>query len=51
VLLRGIRLCEPCGHLAQLAQAKVLPGLVHRGGLRAEILIGGTIRIGDSVSP
>ena len=51
VLLRGIRLCEPCGHLAELSQAKVLPGLVHRGGLRAQILTGGTIRTGDDVEP
>lgn len=51
VLLRGIRLCEPCAHLAELAQAKVLPGLVHRGGLRAQILTGGTIRTGDDVEP
>ena len=49
VALRGIRLCEPCSHLAQLTQQKVLPGLVHRGGLRAQILNDGTIRVGDRV--
>jgi MOSC domain-containing protein YiiM len=51
VVLRGIRLCEPCGHLAEVAQAKVLPGLVHRGGLRAQVVREGVIRIGDSVEP
>lgn len=49
VTLRGIRLCEPCEHLAKLTQPGVLPGLVHRGGLRAEILNEGTIRVNDIV--
>jgi MOSC domain-containing protein YiiM len=51
VRLRGIRLCEPCGHLAELSRAKVLPGLVHRGGLRAQILTDGIIHAGDGVTP
>jgi MOSC domain-containing protein YiiM len=50
VRLRGMRLCEPCAHLEKLAASGTLRGLIHRGGLRAEILSGGTIRIGDSVS-
>ena len=49
VRLRGIKLCEPCGHLAKLTGKGVLPGLVHRGGLRAQILTDGTLRVGDSV--
>ncbi len=49
VTLRGIRLCEPCAHLAGLTQEKVLPGLVHRGGLRAQILSEGVIRTGDDI--
>jgi len=48
-LLRGIRLCEPCAHLASLTHEKVLPGLIHRGGLRAQILEGGLIRVGDAI--
>ena len=51
VLLRGLRLCEPCGHMEKLAGRPVRPGLVHRGGLRAQILTGGTIRAGDPVRP
>ncbi len=50
VLLRGLRLCEPCRHLAGLVQADLVPGLTHRGGLRAEILTTGTIRVGDPLA-
>ena len=49
VKARGLRLCEPCSHLQKLSHEKVLPGLVHRGGLRAQILIEGTIRVGEAV--
>jgi MOSC domain-containing protein YiiM len=51
VTLRGIRLCEPCDHLEGLVQKKIRPGLVHRGGLRSQILTGGTIRAGDRIEP
>ncbi|MFQ5907610.1 MAG: MOSC domain-containing protein [Thermoplasmata archaeon] len=47
VQLRGLRLCEPCRHLAGLVHKDVVPGLVHRGGLRAEILTTGILRVGD----
>src|SRR5438128_11458079 len=49
VKARGLRLCEPCAHLQRLSHEKVLPGLVHRGGLRAQILTDGMIRIGNVV--
>jgi MOSC domain-containing protein YiiM len=49
VKARGLRLCEPCKHLQKLSQEKVLPGLVHRGGLRAQILSEGTIRVGEPI--
>lgn len=49
VTLRGIRLCEPCGHLEGLTKNGVRAGLVHRGGLRAQILTEGVIRPGDPV--
>src|SRR2546422_8480696 len=49
VKARGLRLCEPCSHLQKLSHEKVLPGLVHRGGLRAQILTEGTIRIGETI--
>lgn len=51
VTLRGLRLCEPCAHLQSLTRPGVLKGLIHRGGLRAQILTAGTIRVGDAVTP
>jgi MOSC domain-containing protein YiiM len=47
----GIELCEPCNHLQKLTQPGVLRGLVHRGGLRADIVRGGRIAVGDAVEP
>jgi len=49
IRVRGLKLCEPCSHLARLSHEGVLPGLVHRGGLRAQILTEGIIRAGDAI--
>jgi MOSC domain-containing protein YiiM len=49
VVLRGIKLCEPCGHLEKLTGRSVREGLIHRGGLRAQILVGGQVQVGDPV--
>jgi MOSC domain-containing protein YiiM len=45
----GQRLCEPCSHLERLTTKGVLRGLIHRGGLRADILTDGRIRIGSAI--
>jgi MOSC domain-containing protein YiiM len=50
VTLRGVRLCEPCQYLASLTQPGVLPALIHRGGLRAQIISEGMIHIGDAIT-
>jgi MOSC domain-containing protein YiiM len=47
----GRRLCEPCAHLEQVSGSGLLRPLVHRGGLRADILVGGTIALGDKLVP
>ncbi len=50
VRVRGIRLCEPCGHLEKLSGLADLKTLFKgRCGLRGLILVGGTIRVGDRV--
>lgn len=51
VRMRGVRLAEPCVYLEQLTGlAGVRAALVHRGGLRAEILDDGELRVGDAVT-
>ena len=51
VRLLGIRLCEPCSHLESLTRKGLIAGLVHRGGLRAQVLTEGDIRVGDPIVP
>lgn len=48
---RGRRLCEPCAHLERLNDGGVLRPMVHRGGLRADVVTGGTLRVGDTLVP
>ena len=47
----GRRLAEPCSHLEKLARPGLLRPLVHRAGLRADVLRDGKISVGDSVGP
>jgi hypothetical protein len=49
--LIGRRRCEPCAHLQRLTRPGVLRALVGRGGLRADLLTTGTLRIGDAITP
>jgi len=49
VTFEGIRLCEPCSHLAAIIGDQVLTELVHQAGLRAAIVESGTVRVGDRV--
>lgn len=49
VILQGIRLCEPCEHIAQLVAPEILSGMLHKAGLRAGIVRGGIICPGDTV--
>lgn len=46
---RGIRVCAPCKPLQEMTGKPVLLGLKGRGGLRADIVTTGIIRVGDSV--
>lgn len=50
VRMRGTKLAEPCGHLENLTVPGIRKALIHRGGLRAEILSDGVIRAGDRIS-
>lgn len=50
----GQRLCEPCAHLERLTAAGGKPGvlraLIHKGGLRADVLSDGEIRVGHPIT-
>ena len=45
----GVEWCEPCNHVQSLTYDGVLKGMVHRAGLRADIVQPGTISVGDEV--
>jgi MOSC domain-containing protein YiiM len=49
----GQRLCEPCAHLERLTASAGKPGslraLIHKGGLRADVLSDGEIHVGDRI--
>lgn len=51
VLIEGIRLCPPCTHLDKVTGKALLQPLANRGGLRANILSDGMIRVGDAITP
>jgi MOSC domain-containing protein YiiM len=50
----GQRRCEPCAHLERLTAHAGKPGtlraLIRKGGLRADVLSDGEIRVGDEIS-
>lgn len=49
VRCRGVRLCEPCMSMQVYADRPILRPLVHRGGLRADFLQPGEIKVGDRI--
>ena len=49
VRMKGVKLAEPCDHLERLTEPGVTKGLVHRGGLRADLLDEGVLRVGDEI--
>ena len=50
VRCRGIETCEPCAYLARTVSPLVLPHLVHKAGLRAEVLTSGEVKIGGVIT-
>ena len=50
VVFRGLRSCPPCAYLEKATRPGVRAALENRGGLRAEIVHGGTLRIGDEIT-
>ncbi len=50
VRCEGVKPCRPCGYLDQVTGKAFERPLRGSGGLRANILVGGTIRLGDTVT-
>jgi MOSC domain-containing protein YiiM len=48
-VLVGVRDCPPCAYLEGLTRPGVKAALEGRGGLRADILREGTLRVGDEI--
>src|SRR6185295_12174373 len=45
----GLELCEPCSLFAKRTHREVLRFFVGKGGLRARIVSGGEVRVGDAI--
>lgn len=54
-LLRGVEHCDPCRNLGQalagpgVTSAEVVRAFVTSGGLRADVLVGGEVAVGDTL--
>lgn len=53
-LVQGTDLCEPCSYLggklaAELTSPEIIKAFTHRAGLRAQILEGAVVRVGDPI--
>ena len=48
--LEGIKDCPPCVHLEEMTGKQLVQALATSGGLRARIVVGGTIRVGDPLT-
>ena len=50
VVLKGLRLCEPCKYLSdKLDNEEVLSQMIHKAGLRAQIIKSGSIDLNSQV--
>ncbi len=49
-IFEGLELCEPCGLFAKRTHRQALQFFVGKGGLRARIVAGGEVRVGDRVA-
>ena len=50
ISLYGVRLCEPCASLQRRLGVSILPELVGKGGLRAQVRGSGILSEGDSLA-
>ncbi|MCK6449638.1 MAG: MOSC domain-containing protein [Alphaproteobacteria bacterium] len=50
-LLEATRLSTPCRHIVDVTGKEVFKPLINRSGLNCRILVGGIIRVGDTIEP
>lgn len=50
-LLEAFELCEPCRLFAKRTHPEAIRFFAGKGGLRAKIISGGLIRVGDAIAP
>lgn len=48
-LMRGVRPASPCRYLERRTAAGAFDAMKKRGGLRADVVEGGVIRVGDAI--
>jgi MOSC domain-containing protein YiiM len=48
-VFRGVRECQPCRYLEHVTEAGVFDALKGRGGVRADIIEEGIVRVGDTI--
>ena len=48
-VFEGLELCEPCSLFAKRTHREILKFFVGKGGLRARIVAGGRIQVGDRI--
>ncbi len=48
-VLQGARPCDPCAYIESLNRHGLLKELVDHGGLRARIVVGGMVQVGDAI--
>lgn len=48
--IRGIRPCDPCAYLESRTRPGIIRDMARKGGLRAEILVSGAVRVGDEIA-
>jgi len=50
IIFEGLELCEPCTKFSKKTYPEILRFFVHRGGLNARIIQGGTLNVGDEIA-
>ena len=51
VILKGVEFCKGCKHLEEYTKCEgIIKSLLDHGGIRAEVIEGGTIKINDKIT-